>query len=59
MLPSTGTSTVSAFPSVERLPSDEKPPSDNPIDAVADDDREDELVEADVLVLLVVAECLS
>ena len=51
MLPSTETSTASPVPSVEPLPSEEKPPRDRPTAEVADADRAPELVEAEVLAL--------
>jgi hypothetical protein len=49
---------VLSFPVVERLASEEKPPKDNPTDAVAVDDTEAELVEVEVLVVAAVDEAL-
>ncbi len=56
VLPSTETRTASPLPLVEPLPSDEKPPRDNPTAEVAVADRAPELVEAELLVLAAVAE---
>src|SRR5271166_533019 len=58
VLPSTATRTASLVPFAEPLPSEEKVPRDNPTDEVAVADRETELVEAELVVLIPVKEAL-
>jgi hypothetical protein len=58
VLPSTGTRRVPLFSLVELFPSDENVPSDSPTVALTVTETAFELVEADVLELVVVAELL-